>query len=56
MLAMYSERPLNPNDSTINYGKGFVASVTNKTSYHLANNNTVRVTEYNDSFIIFGKG
>jgi hypothetical protein len=57
MLAMYSERPLNANDKTLNTGKGFVSSVTNKTSYHLLPNNlTARLTDYNDYFVSFGKG
>jgi hypothetical protein len=55
MLAMYSDRPLKSND-TINNGKGFVISVTNKESYYLVKNDpTARLTEYSDYFLVFGK-
>jgi mannose-6-phosphate isomerase-like protein (cupin superfamily) len=48
---------LNPNDKTLNTGKGFVASVTNKTTFYLVNNDeSARLTEYNDNFLVFGKG
>jgi hypothetical protein len=49
---------LNPNDKSLNTGKGFVASVTNKTAFYMVTNNdpTARLTEYNDYFIVFGKG
>jgi hypothetical protein len=54
MLAMYSERPLTQ-QGTLNNGKGFVASVTNKTTYGLVRNTqNARLTEYNTYYIVFG--
>jgi hypothetical protein len=55
MMAMYSERALKQNDS-INQGKGFVCSVTNKKTFYLVNNDqSARLTEYNTYGIVFGK-
>jgi hypothetical protein len=40
----------------LNDGKGFVASVTNRRAYYLVKNDkTARLTEYNTSYIVFGK-
>jgi hypothetical protein len=55
MLAMYSDRPLKSKDS-LNNGKGFVSSVTNKKSYYLVKNDqSARLTEYSEYYIVFGK-
>jgi hypothetical protein len=53
---MYSETPLQKGE-TLNTGKGFVASVTNRRPFYLVKNDkTVRLTEYNNYYIVFGKG
>jgi hypothetical protein len=56
MLAMYSETPLQKGE-TLNTGKGFVASVTNRRPFYLVKiDKTARLTEYNNYYIVFGKG
>jgi hypothetical protein len=48
---------LNPNDLTLNNGKGFIASVTNETTFYMVNEDkAARLTEYNDDRIVFGNG
>jgi hypothetical protein len=57
LLAMYSERPLIRSDTTQNTGRGFVASVTNRQTFGvLKKDASARLTEYNDYYIVFGKG
>jgi hypothetical protein len=54
MLAMYSERALKEKD-TLNTGKGFVSSVSNRKTYSLlAKDKNARLTEYNQYYIVFG--
>jgi hypothetical protein len=58
MIAMYSEKELSIQDQTINNtSKGFVASVTNRKAYYrVLTDKSSRLTEYNQYFMIFGKG
>jgi hypothetical protein len=56
MIAMYSERPLIKHSWEFNTGKGFVASVTNRRVFRLNKSKNATLTEYNEYFIIFGKG